>query len=439
MRTAVGWGLRNAGRGLSVLSLLGLPALGQLSTDMPPRERTLPVAEQVSREMATARFRLGPVRLAPFFTLSNIGWTNNALVTSEGTVDDFTASASAGTRLILPVGPKVFLRGVLAPTYDWYFETVDLRGFGGRYSGELLGLFNRLTVGAGGGFEERISTVSSEVARDVSNTTSSGEAKFELALLDRLSVFGGAAGARLKQQDAGANTPGLAPVSDLDRAETAVRVGLRYAFSSTISLGLMGEEVATRFDANGELRDNDVTGLLLVARYERERFFVEGTAGPREGRAVTPNDYFPEYREWTYGYFASSSLGRALELSVRGSRRPVSSLFLDNPYYFETRNEVSVRFALGHRVGLRVFGGLGSNRYVNPVLVVATGEILTRVDDTTRTGGGIELRLSRSFSFTLQGTQERFDSNIDYYDRDVFRIYGGLAVSASFAREQERR
>ena len=133
--------------------LLSAPCAAQLSTDTPPSQRTLPITEQVEQEMATARFRLGPVRLLPFFELYNVGWTNNALVTSEGTIDDYTASAAAGARLVVPFGQKLFLRGYVAPTYDWYYRTESLRGFGGDYSGELLGLFNRLTVGAGGGYK----------------------------------------------------------------------------------------------------------------------------------------------------------------------------------------------------------------------------------------------------------------------------------------------
>lgn len=388
--------------------------------------------------MASARFRLGPVRLLPFFELYNVGWTNNALVTSEGTIDDYTASVSAGARLVVPFGQKLFLRGNVAPTYDWYYRTEALRGFGGSYSGELLGLFNRLTVGAGGGYKERISTVSSEVARDVFNTTTSGTAKVELKILERLSLFGGAAVATMRQEDPTASTPGLSPVSNLDRTETGYRAGLRYAFSSAVSLGLMGEEVRTRFDVNGELQDNDVRGLLLVARYDRERFYLEGTAGVREGKAVMPNEYFPDYRTWTYGYFASYFVTHAFEVQVRGARRPEASLFLDNPYYFETRNAVALRLAAGRRLSFHVSGELGSNRYVNPVLVTATGEIVTRVDDTTSFGGGFEFSVSRVIKVGLTATQERWDSNIDYYDRNLLRITGGLRISADFAREERR-
>jgi hypothetical protein len=201
----------------------------------------------------------------------------------------------------------------------------------------------------------------------------------------------------------------------------------------------MGEEVATRFDQNGELRDNDVRGLLFVVRYDRDRFYVQGTVGVREGKAVTPNDYFPEYRTGTYGYFVSYFVTRALELSMLGSRRPIASLFLDNPYYFETRNGAALRLAVGRRLSFNVLGELGSNRYVNPVLVVSTGEIVTRIDDTRRYGGGFDVKVSQAVNVGLSVTQERFISNIDFYDRNVLRISGGLRISADFAREEERR
>lgn len=424
---------------LGILSLLAMPALSQISTEAPPRERTLPVAGQVEQDMARARFRLGPLRLLPFLAISDMGWTNNALVTSEGQVDDVTASASAGAKLIVPFGQKMFLRGVVAPTYDWYYKAENLRSFGGSYSGEFLGLFNRLTFGAGGGYEERISTVSSEVARDVFNKTTTANGKVELKILERLSIFGGADLSKLRQEDPSANTPGLSPVSYLNRTESALRAGLRYTFSSTLSFGVMGEEVATRFEENGSLQDNDVRGLLFVARYDKERLYLEGTVGVREGKAVTPNEFFPEYRAGTYGYFASYFVTRACEIVVRGSRRPYASLFLDNPYYFETRNGVAVRLAVGRRFGFNALGELGSNRYVNPVLVTATGEIVTRIDDTTRYGGGFDYRVSRAVSLGFLVTQERYASNIDYYDRTVVRISGGLRISADFARDEERR
>lgn len=384
--------------------------------------------------MERAWFHLGPLRLAPFFTLDNVGWTNNALATSEGMVDDYTASVSAGAKLILPFGRKLYLRGTVAPTYDWYYRTEALRGWGGTYSGEVLGLFNRLTLRAGGGYTERISTVSSEVARDVFNTTTSGSAKAEVKLLDRLSLFGGAEVARLKQSDPAENTPGLSPVSDLDRKETASRVGVRYGFSSSLSFGIMGEEVDTRFDANASLRDNDVRGLLLVTRYDRERFYLEGTVGVREGKAVSPNDYFPSYEEVTYGYFASYFVTRQLELQVLGHKRPEASLFLDNPYYFATQNGAKLRLAVGRRISLHARGELGSNRYVNPVLEVATGEIVVRRDDTFIYGGGFEFGVSRVVTVGLSVSKDRYDSNIDYYDRELVRIYGGLTIVADFGR-----
>lgn len=421
--------------------LLAAPApaiLGQVSIQSPPSERTLPVGEQVESDMSTARFRLGPVRLLPFLEVDNVGWTNNALVTSEGTVDDYTASVSAGARLLVPIGRKVYLRGLVAPTYDWYYETEALRGFGGEYSAQLLGLFNRLTVGAGGGYEKAISTVSSEVARDVFNTTESATAKAELELLDRLSLFGGAETERLSQDDPNAATPGLSPVSFLDRTNTSWRLGLRYAFTPVLSFGVMGEAVSTRYEEEPELRDGNARGLYLVARYDRERFYVEATVGATQVRPVTPNEYFPGSRTSAYGYLVSYFLTWPLEVRARGSRRPVASLFLDNPYFLETRNGLTLVASVGRRVSIHVTAELGSNTYLNPVIVVETGEVLVRRDGTTSYGGGFRLRLSKALSIGLTATKDRWDSNIDYYDRETVRVTGGLVVATDFRREERR-
>ncbi|HQP89300.1 MAG TPA: hypothetical protein PLL76_23860 [Thermoanaerobaculia bacterium] len=415
-----------------------LPALGQLSIDAPPSQRTLPAAEQVEQEIATARFRLGPLRVAPFLTLQNVGWTNNALVQSEGTVDDYTASVSAGARLVVPIGRKLFLRGTLAPTYDWYHRTTELRSFGGDYSGEALGLFNRLTVAGGGRYYRRIRSASSEVGRDVLNTTSRGFANAELELLKRLSLFGGIEQATSRLEDKALDTPGLSPVSDLDRTETAQRAGVRYAFSSALSFGVMGEEVRTRFERNGLVRDNDVQGLLFVVRYDRERFYVEGTAGIRKGTPVSPSDLYPEFRAGSYGYFVSYFVTRTLEMQVLGSRRPEAALFLDNPYFFETRNALTLRLAVGRRLSLHILGELGANRYVNPVQVVDTGEIVVRRDEATSFGGGFDFRVSRALSVGLTAMKDRWQSNVDFYDRETFRVMGGLSIAADFSREERR-
>lgn len=422
----------------AVAAVVSLPAFGQTSIQAPPSGRTLPEVEQVERDMATARFRLGPVRLLPFLTLYNMGWTNNALATSGGTVDDYTASVSAGTRLLVPFGQKLFLRGNVAPTYDWYYRTEALRGFGGSYSGDILGLFNRLTIGAGGGYSEKISTVSSEVARDVFNTTTTVTARAELKLLRRLSLFGGASAARQEQKDPNANTPGLAPVSFLDRDSTTFRGGIRYTFSSVLSFGVMGEEARIRFDDNPELRDSNARGLFLVTRYDRERLYVEATVGLTEVKAETPNEYFPDRQDTAYGYFVSYVLSQPLELQFRGARRPVASLFLDNPYYFETSNSLTVRVKAGHRLSFHATGAMGSNVYVNPVIVVATGETVVRRDNTTKYGGGLDFKVSRPVSLELALTQDRWDSNIDYYDRETLRVTAGISISTDFSREERR-
>jgi hypothetical protein len=201
----------------------------------------------------------------------------------------------------------------------------------------------------------------------------------------------------------------------------------------------MAEEVRTRFEKDGPTRDNDVRGVLLVVRYDRERLYVEGTAGVRNGEPVVANDLYPEFQAGTYGYFVSYFVTRTLEFQALGSRRPEAALFLDNPYYFETRNSVRLRLAVGRRLTLHALGELGANGYVNPVIETETGRIIVRRDDTTRFGGGFDVRVSRAVTVGLTATKDQYDSNINFYDRDYFRITGGLSISADFSRAEERR
>jgi hypothetical protein len=130
---------------------------------------------------------------------------------------------------------------------------------------------------------------------------------------------------------------------------------------------------------------------------------------------------------------------RTLEFQALGSRRPEAALFLDNPYYFETRNSVRLRLAVGRRLTLHALGELGANGYVNPVIETETGRIIVRRDDTTRFGGGFDVRVSRAVTVGLTATKDQYDSNINFYDRDYFRITGGLSISADFSRAEERR
>lgn len=431
--------IRKTGTAAVVLAvLLAGSSAAQILTETPPQVRTLPEAEQVERELATARFRLGPVRLAPFLRLDDFGWTNNAFLSSDGEVDDVTASLSLGARLYLPVGRKVVFRGLVAPAYDWYDKAESLRGWGGTYSGEVLGLLNRLTVGGGAERTSRISATSSEIGRDVQNETTRGFARGEVKVLDRFSVYAGAERATTRIEDQSLATPGLSPVSLLDRTETAYRAGVRYAYSSALSVGAMVERVEARFEREAVFRDNDVRGTLLVVRYDRERFYLEGTAGIREGRPVRTSELYPEFRAGTYGYFASFFVTKRLELQVLGSRRPEAALFLDNPYYFETRNGARLRLALGRRLAVRALADIGSNRYVNPVIETETETIVVRRDATRQWGGGFDFRVSRAVSVGLTVTKQDFDSNIGFYDREVVRVTGGLSVTADFGREERR-
>src|SRR5690242_7329418 len=175
-----------------VSTLVSGVAFAQLATDEVPRERTVPRAEQIRKSMQESRFRLGPIRLHPTFGLHDVGYDNNVFATQDNAVADWRATVSAGADLILPMGRKLYLTGIVRPEYTYYQKLTDRRLLGGQYGGSLVALFNRLSVETGGFAEKSISPVSSEIEQSAPGTRRDLFARTELELLKRFSLFGSA-------------------------------------------------------------------------------------------------------------------------------------------------------------------------------------------------------------------------------------------------------
>ena len=414
-----------------ILVVATAPAGAQISSDVPPRTRTVPVREQVESEEENAPYRLGPVRLTPVLSVRDFGWNNNVYGTVDNKVADFQATVAGGARLLLPMGGKAFLRSDAVPEYSWYAKTADRRYFGGAYGGSLLGLFNRVSLEAGGKWSSSLSVLNSESEVVAVQTLSGGRVRLEIDVLERLGLFGGLE--QVKSRFSGASGLGAPGVTDLDRTETAARAGLRYRFSDQVSLGVQVEDVKTAFVTQPADRDNSSTGYLVVAHYDREKFYVELTAGYRKSRSSETPSFYPAYSTGTYSYFASWFAGRTVEVQAFGARRPVASLFLDNPYYFENRNGAAVNVGLGERVTLRVLGEVGTNSYPVAVLV-AGGAPVTRKDPYWSAGGGFAFVVWRKVQLSVLASQSEYTSNVPGAGRSVFRITTGLSVEGDFSR-----
>lgn len=409
-------------RSLSLIPLgvlLALPLTAQIVTDSVPRNRTVPMKETVEAAMERAPWRFGAFRVQPRLGLRNFGYNDNVFGSvEEAAVDDWTATVSAGVDAWLPLGAKAAFRLRALPEYSWYQEVTELRNFGGTYDASLLGFFNRLTLEASAGTADTQDVVNSELFTLAQQQVDSASLRAEVDILRRLSLFGGADLRDRSFEDPVNEVTGL-EIARLGREERAVRGGIRYRFRSWFDVSAMVEETSTEFVLDPHLRDNESEALLLGIHYDRPKFFVNLTAGERDGRPANGSS-FPAYSEWTGSYFAQYSLTAPVDVEVFGNRDVVYGLFVDNPYFLETRQGVGLRVELGRRLAVRVWGEEGQNDY--PVLVSTTGGARERSDDVQTLGASLSIPVWRDLALTIAGTESDYDSSIGGFDRSIVRF-----------------
>ena len=419
----------------SVVSLVSVAAVflfaanasAQLVTDEVPRERTVPRSEEIRRDLAETRFRFGPVRLQPIFGLRDTGYDNNVFGTPDNPVSDWRSTVSAGADLILPLGRKLYVTGIVNPQYTYYNKVTNRRLFGGQYGGTVLALFNRLSIEAGGTQEKVISQVNSELERAAPGTFRDVFARTELEIFRRLVVFGSAQ--QQQQRYLSVSDPGQEiDLSLLERNSTFVRGGVGYRLRSYMDVTLSEETGRTEF-VTARQSDNTTKATLLGVRYDRPRFFLNLLGGWRTLEPLGASSTFPRNAGATGSYYAAYQLGAPVAIDVYGHRSAVYGLYTASPYFIETRNAIGLTLPIRQRLGLRAFTEVGSNAY--PVALAGS---VRRRDDVTMVGGGITYRVYRKSLVTVTASQVRYDSNFPDFNRSVFR----LATFVSFTGDSFR-
>ena len=414
------------------LLLLPCVLMGQLTTDQVPRERTIATRDQVKQVVDNSQFRLGPFRVIPFLQITDAGYTDNALGTSDqvGKVDDYYGIVAGGVRWAVPAGTKLFVQGEIRPEYDWSENFPGRRTFGGRYQAALLGFFNRLTFELGGFNTKSIDFLNTQTEILVIHTVRDGSAKVEVDLSHNLSAY---AGAEIQRQRYGFGglLPSVGPgtsfdVSLLNRTEGAARAGLRLRFSPSFDVSAGVEGNRTEFTRASLEGDNQGNAYLIGLHYDRPRFFINLSGGYREGRPFN-GSRFPVFSTPTGSYFASYFVTRKVEVQAYGGRTFVYGLFFDNPYYIETRNGVALNVGMGTRVTLRGFGEYSESTSPRAVLVNNTG-VVERKDRGVVYGGGFSTTLFRKMAFTALASKSRYTSNVSGLSRSTLRVSGALTV-----------
>jgi hypothetical protein len=394
-----------------------------LTNDQVPIERTVPVQQQIESQMQS-RFRLGDVRLLPQLALVGPTYDNNVL-SAEGNqpkTSDWSFTVSAGLGVLIPLGKKMYLKGTLFPEYIYYNRLSDRRQWGGTYGGTLYGFFNRLSVEGDYTDSRTPQYPNTEIQTQVLADTQTGNLKLEVDLGGPWSVYANSEYQQIAYRPLGAPPPIIAGIlSGLDRNEGAVRGGIRYKVTSYFSVGVGAEETRTRFDQDPQQANNTSTAVIATVHYDRPRLFVNFSGGYRNGRPENGSN-FPGYDTFTGSGYVSYELFRNLDLNIYGNRAVYYSLSPFNPYYLGGIGGGGLTLHFGRRVSINGFGGYGTNTYPVPV------DGVSREDKVTIYGGGLNVYIIKSISLTANASNTRYNSNINLFDRTVFRFTSGLVI-----------
>src|SRR5688500_4493103 len=147
--------IRSVITSITALALLvAAPAAAQFSQYTAPGsllQRSTSRKEQMERALENARWRLGPLRLSPWFAIRDAADVSDAFSGSSGDLagqaeedPDFTISLGAGLQGFVPFGSKTFFTFDALPQYVWWQEQEERRRLNGYYGAGLSAFFNRL-------------------------------------------------------------------------------------------------------------------------------------------------------------------------------------------------------------------------------------------------------------------------------------------------------
>ncbi len=381
----------------------------QYTTPGGPTGRPIDRKGELAKRVASARLRLGPLRVAPEISLRDAEYVRNLLSGAGSTTPtDFTATVSGGFRAYLPTGPDVTWSGYALPEYVWWQKENARRRLDGLYGAGLDAFWNRLTVQAKAGSDAQQQILTSEVPRLTSARTDHGEASADLRLTGAISVF--VSGGVLRQRALGdaRKDPAVALLAELDRDETVERAGLRWRPGSwLVGLGAEHSDVTFANRQPGAVdRSNSGTAPVLELSREHGRLFFEADVAQRSLTAKQ-GAAFVKFDKPTGHVTLSYEIARPVEVFVYANRNLVYSLLPGYSYFDDLRHGASLHLQLGRRTKASVFGETGTLDYTTFAAGAAR-----RNDKLTSYGGAIGFDLWRGAVLGLQGSHTRFDSNL---------------------------
>ena len=400
--------------------------LAQFWSDPVPQTRISSSEQTIKNEIENARYRLGPVRIFPKLSVADAGYNSNVFGTSEDEVGDWEATATAGARLLLPVGRKVYFQANVLPQYNWYASEKDIRNFGGAYGGTAFAFFNRLSIEASGLYTDFSVTPTSETASRSIQRQTSGAGMFAVGITRAVSLLGGG-GARRTRYDSLEGSPiPTASLTEQDRTDSSLFAGVRHSLLGPLVVTLIATNARAEFVNKASQRDNETRSYMAnVLVSSTQRIFLNTTVGYRQGRSLNGSD-LPRFNSPIASAFVSWFPSSFLELQAWGYYRNLSySLDPNYPLFYESQYGGGPVIRFGPRIRVQLHGSSGRNDYS----VASPAEAPPPQASNRRTsyGGSVSVLFSRVVVLNVGAAADRYRSPVPDQNRKVVRLLTGIS------------
>jgi hypothetical protein len=372
-----------------------------------PQEQPESRREVLERQIAEARYRLGPVYVDPWLTVRDIAYVRSLFNTGERLPNDLTATAGAGFRAYLRNGPKATWTAQVLPEYVWWQKQTQRRQLNGRYLLGYSGYFNRLTVEVQAGRQQQQQIVTPEVPVPVSSRNDGGELLVELRLSHAFSLFAVTAFSRQNNLVEDIPDPLTGDLRLLDRDERVERLGVRWHPERRWSIGLAGEHTETDFTHRGAFdRSNSGTAPVAEVRVRGNHLGFEAEAENRSLTARRGAQIVPFHGVTGNAAVTVGSEATRVSASLYTNRNLVYSLSPLYSYLTDQRLGANLTVGFGQRTRGRVFVERGRNDYTS----FSTAP--RRQDDVSSFGGSLVFQLRQSLRLGIEGLRSRYDANL---------------------------
>lgn len=384
--------------------------------------------DALEQSIDSARWNAGPWKFAPWLGIQDasfVQFNDNQREAQGQPENDYTITVGAGLRGYLKTGRLYFAAHAL-PEYVWWEEDEDRRQLNGRYGAGLFGYLNRLTFEVSARRNENQRFFSSEIQELTSTREDILRGALEVELGSRISLFANGTLTELENEDEDTLDTRF---SRLDREEESLHLGVRYRTARGLSVSLSFEDLSYDFaSAVRDLSSSGEVGRLELAldgnRISYRAALASYSLDPE------PESVFRGFDETTGLLEVSTSLTNGAGIFFYARRSLAFSTQDETSHYLTDRYGARVIFGR-QRLTFSLFGELGEDDFE-----AVAGEAFERFDDVQSIGAGLTFELSRLVSLRFSATLTDYDSNIDFFDRDVTSIGFALELGALFEKLQ---